>query len=137
MQIQLDFRSGIPIYVQIMDQIKNQLATGVLKPNDQLPTVRQLASDLRVNFNTVARAYRLLDETGLISTQHGRGTYILSPPESEAAEQLKRQTLLGLTCNYLQQASRLGLTAAEVRATIGPLLEEWERQGFISDKENE
>ena len=76
MQIKLDFRSGIPIYVQIIDQIKHLVATGVLRPDDQLPTVRQLASDLRVNFNTIARAYRMLDEDGVISTQQGRGTYI-------------------------------------------------------------
>ena len=67
MQIELDFRSGIPIYVQIMDQIKHLIASGALRPGDQLPTVRQLAADLRVNFNTVARAYRMLDDAGIIS----------------------------------------------------------------------
>ncbi|MGD8760462.1 MAG: GntR family transcriptional regulator, partial [Anaerolineales bacterium] len=64
MFIELDFRSHIPIYVQIMERIKHLMATGMLGPGDQLPTVRQLAADLRVNFNTVARAYRLLDEAG-------------------------------------------------------------------------
>ena len=62
MQIEIDLTSKIPIYVQLIDQIKHLIALGVLKPDDQLPTVRQLATDLRVNFNTVARAYRLLDE---------------------------------------------------------------------------
>jgi GntR family transcriptional regulator len=93
MQVNLDFRSKIPIYVQIIDQIKDLIAIGVLHPGDQLPTVRQLAADLRVNFNTVARAYRLLDEQGLISTQHGRGTYILPPPAAENGERLRRQDL--------------------------------------------
>src|SRR3990170_4045426 len=104
MQIKLDFRSGIPIYVQIMDQIKHLIATGVLRPSDQLPTVRQLAADLRVNFNTVARAYRLLDEAGMISTQHGRGTYILSEPSAKASEALRRQALGGLTRQFLDEA---------------------------------
>jgi len=54
MPIQIDFRSGIPIYIQIMDQIRQMVATGILKPGDQLPTVRQLAIDLQVNWNTVA-----------------------------------------------------------------------------------
>lgn len=64
----LDFHSGLPIYSQIVDQIQSQLANGILKPGDQLPTVRALASELRVNFNTVARAYRMLDEARIIST---------------------------------------------------------------------
>jgi GntR family transcriptional regulator len=66
MHIQIDFRSGQPIYLQIVEQIRQMVARGELQPGDQLPTVRQLATDLRVNFNTVARAYRLLDEAGLI-----------------------------------------------------------------------
>ena len=78
--LHIDFRSGLPIYIQIMNQIEQQVSGGMLKPGDQLPTVRALASELRVNFNTVARAYRLLDETGVISTQQGRGTYILVKP---------------------------------------------------------
>ena len=72
MPIQLDFRSGVPIYIQIMDQIRQMVANGDLRTGDQLPTVRQLAIDLQVNWNTVARAYRLLDEAGLISTQQGQ-----------------------------------------------------------------
>jgi len=129
MQIHVDFRSGIPIYVQIIDQIKNQLTAGILKPDDQLPTVRQLASDLRVNFNTVARAYRLLDEAGLISTQHGRGTYILAPPHEAAAETLKRQSLEGLARNFLKHAQRLGVSPGEVRETLDALIERWEHEG--------
>ncbi len=75
--LQLDLHSGLPIYIQIIDQIKQQIANRSLKPGDQLPTVRALAQELRINFNTVARAYRLLDEAGIISTQQGRGTYIM------------------------------------------------------------
>jgi len=56
MQIEIDLLSKIPIYVQIIDQIKHMIASGNLEPGDQLPTVRQMATDLRVNFNTVARA---------------------------------------------------------------------------------
>jgi GntR family transcriptional regulator len=70
----LDFRSGVPVYVQLVEQVLQYLSSGSLKPGDQLPTVRQMAAALRVNFNTVARAYRMLDEAGLISTQQSRGT---------------------------------------------------------------
>jgi GntR family transcriptional regulator len=125
MNLELDFRSGIPIYVQIMDQIKNLIAAGELQPDDQLPTVRQLASDLRVNFNTVARSYRLLDEAGLISTQHGRGTYILSPPGEESSERIRRQALDGLTRSYLAQAHRLGFSAGEVLEDMQQQIESW------------
>ena len=125
MNLELDFRSGIPIYVQIMDQIKNLIAAGELQPDDQLPTVRQLASDLRVNFNTVARAYRLLDEAGLISTQHGRGTYILSPPSEASSERIRRQALDGLTRSYLAQAHRLGYSPGEVLEDLQQQIENW------------
>lgn len=125
MQIKLDFRSGLPIYVQIMDQIKNLVATGILQPDDQLPTVRQLASDLRVNFNTVARAYRLLDQAGIISTQHGRGTYILAPSTPESSEMLRHEVLEGLTRNYLAQAAHLGYSTQEVTNEVERQVAEW------------
>ena len=64
--LRLDFHSGLPIYTQIVNQIQSQLANGRLKPGDQLPTVRALAQELRVNFNTVARAYRILDEARMV-----------------------------------------------------------------------
>src|SRR5512139_563096 len=106
--IQIDFRSGTPIYIQIMDQIRDLVASGQLKQGDQLPTVRQLATDLRINFNTVARAYRTLDEARLISTQKGRGTYIWEAPGEETVAQLRQQTLEVVVQRCLGQAARLG-----------------------------
>ena len=108
MKIQIDLRSDIPITNQIVEQIQHQLASGQIKPGDQLPTVRSLALDLRVNFNTVARAYRILDESGIISTQQGRGTYILEQPPPEANDLLKREALLALARRYLEEVERLG-----------------------------
>jgi GntR family transcriptional regulator len=131
MQITLDFRSGVPIYVQIMDQIKHLVATGTLHPDDQLPTVRQLASDLRVNFNTVARAYRMLDEAGIISTQQGRGTYILAPPSEQASERLRQEALAGLTRLYLAGVARLGFTPNETHQYLLALIQEWEDTGAL------
>lgn len=129
MQIKIDFRLGIPIYLQIMNQVKQHIATGALLPGDQLPTVRQLAADLRVNFNTVARAYRLLDEAGIISTQHGRGTYILGESTPEAAEKLRRQALDELTHHYLTGASRMGFSPLEVAEQIEHHLQAWQTRG--------
>lgn len=110
MNIQIDLRSDVPITNQIVEQIQHQLATGHLKPGDQLPTVRALALDLRVNFNTVARAYRILDEAGIISTQQGRGTFILEQPAPDTSHRLKRESLQALARRYLVEAKRLGFS---------------------------
>ena len=127
MPIQIDFRSGIPIYIQIMEQIRQMVANGDLKPGDQLPTVRQLAIDLQVNWNTVARAYRLLDEAGLISTQQGRGTFIWEQPSEDATRLLQQQTLNGLTRRYLAEAARLGVSPQEVKRFFQQEIAAWEQ----------
>lgn len=126
MEIEIDFRSDEPIYIQIVEQIRRLVATGELKQGDQLPTVRQLATDLRVNFNTVARAYRLLDEAGLISTQQGRGTYIWEQPTPETRERLRNQQLDALTQRYLSELTRLGFTSEQVSQAITEKLKAWE-----------
>ena len=74
--ISIDLKSGVPIYRQIIDQVKSAIATGTLGPGDRLPTVRQLAVDLSVNPNTVSRAYNELELTGLVETHMGSGTFI-------------------------------------------------------------
>lgn len=125
MQIKLDFRSGIPIYIQIREQIKQLVAQGMLKPGEQLPTVRQLATDLRVNFNTVARAYRLLDEAGIISTQHGRGTYIWETASQDEKNQMRKESLAGLTRWYLEEAEQSSYTVEEVESVFHELIQAW------------
>jgi GntR family transcriptional regulator len=129
MQIEIDLTSKVPIYVQIIDQIKHMIATGVLHPDDQLPTVRQLATDLRVNFNTIARAYRMLDEEGLISTQHGRGTYILPLPSKKNGAQLRQQDLDWLTRHYLNEAAQLGYSPEEVNQILSEYIDKWVESG--------
>jgi GntR family transcriptional regulator len=121
--IHLDFRSGTPIYTQIVEQVKQQLVSELLKPGDQLPTVRALALELRVNFNTVARAYRLLDEAGIISTQQGRGTYILEIPPPERTDKLRQQALDALTRDYLAEALRLGSNPEEIMQALQSQIE--------------
>ena len=130
MQIQIDFRSSHPIYIQIMEQIQQMIATGELQQGDQLPTVRQLATELRVNFNTVARAYRLLDEARLISTQQGRGTYVWEAPSEEATRQLRRHGLQELIQRFIDEAERLGYDAKEL---LAPIEEEIAKRGQSSN----
>ena len=116
--LELDFHSGLPIYTQIVNQIQSQLVNKVLKPGDQLPTVRALAQDLRVNFNTVARAYRILDEARIISTQQGRGTYITEIPPPEISEKLRHESLAALTQRFITEAFRLGFSEREVSQMV-------------------
>ena len=116
--LHLDFHSGLPIYTQIVNQIQSQLANGILMPGDQLPTVRAMAEELRVNFNTVARAYRMLDEVRIISTQQGRGTYITEIPEPEVSERLRHESLEALTQRFIAEAIRLGFSEREVSQMV-------------------
>ena len=116
--LHLDFHSGLPIYTQIVNQIQSQLANRILKPGDQLPTVRALAAELGVNFNTVARAYRILDEARIISTQQGRGTYITEIPPPEVTERLRQESLEALTQRFINEASRLGFSEREISQMV-------------------
>lgn len=133
MRIQIDFRSAQPIYQQIVDQIRDMVANGSLQPGDQLPTVRQLATDLRVNFNTVARAYRLLDETGMISTQQGRGTYIWAKPEKEAADRLRQQRLEEMAEHFVGEAERLGYAPEEVIKAFEIQMKSWDERQLTTN----
>ena len=125
LNIQIDFRSGLPIYTQIVNQVQAQVASGVLKPGDQLPTVRALAEELRINFNTVARAYRILDEERIISTQQGRGTYITEIPPPKVSEKLRRESLEALTQRYISEAMRLEFSKSEIRQMVNEQLKAW------------
>jgi len=131
MNLEIDFRSGIPIYLQVVERIKERIAGGLLKPGDQLPTVRALALELRINFNTVARAYRLLDEAGVISTQQGRGTYILEMPPPQVSEKIRRKALLALTRRYLSDAQRLGASPGQVGEQLEDQLSRWQETGDL------
>lgn len=133
----LDFRSGVPSYVQIVEQVQAYLANGELKPGDQLPTVRQLASELRVNFNTIARAYRMLDEAGLISTQQGRGTYLLDQPSAEAIQKLKKETLELQSKRFIKSLAKQGFSVEESQQTLQLLFQSWQDGTLEKEPDNE
>ena len=136
MNIEINIQSQVPIYSQIKDQVRHLINTGELLPGDQLPTVRQLAADLRVNFNTVARAYRQLDEDGIISTQLGRGTFILEPHSEEETEQLRQEDMRRLTSYYLTEAHRLGFSPEEVQERFTSKLGKWIEDGEPPSEED-
>ncbi len=151
--IDLDLTAHVPIYTQIGEQLRARIEAGELQDGEQLPTVRQLADDLQVNFNTVARAYRMLDEQGWISTQHGRGTFVLdaaqrrgksrgaapdqasdgSQPATAAGQRgdpdrAARPTLRQLVRGFADQAQRYGFSPEQVAREVGYVLEQWAQE---------
>jgi len=115
LDIEVEFQSGIPLYEQIAHQLRILIEKGALSPADQLPTTRQLAVQLGINFNTVARAYRLLDREGLLSTQPGRGTYVLDPQESASPEKADPAQIEELARYYISKAACQGFSPAEIK----------------------
>jgi GntR family transcriptional regulator len=114
MDVQIDVESGVPIYMQLVDRIKQMVASGKLQSGQQLPTMRQLAADLRINYNTVGRAYAILDQEGVISTQQGRGTFIASRLDDEQIQQMRLNKLRSVMAQLLQQLHALGYLQEEI-----------------------
>jgi GntR family transcriptional regulator len=131
LHIEIDFRSGISITDQIVELIYDRIVLGELRTGEQLPTVRDLAQQLKVNFNTVARAYRILDQAGVINTQHGRGTYIL--PDVPLQETEKSKELDRLTRDFLDQMERQGFNNAEIQAVFRRNLRERQKMVETND----
>lgn len=121
--IRIDPESRVPIYAQIVEQIETQIAVGQLSPGDQLPTIRQLATDLRVNFNTVARAYLELERKELISTQRGRGTFIADNFEEQALVEMRNEKMELVIGTVLEELYNLGYSHQEVEQTFRQKLE--------------
>jgi GntR family transcriptional regulator len=112
-EIRIDTSDGTPIYVQIVDQIKRSVAVGRLKPEDPLPSVRQLALDLTINPNTVARAYLELEHEGVIYKRQGQGTYV----SAEALEDSRRERnriVADLFEKAIIEAAHFGMSASEI-----------------------
>lgn len=108
MQIQIDPASGAPIYLQIVNQVKYQVAAGRLVAGDEIPAIRALAEQLVVNPNTVARAYLELERAGVVVKRHGSGTYVADSPPSVGKSQ--RQRILGERIDaLLTEARQLGV----------------------------
>src|SRR5271155_3683319 len=113
-QFGLDLHSGMPVYRQIIDQVRGGIAARTLAPGDQLPTVRQLAVDLSINPNTVMRAYRELELTGALTTHQGTGTFITNTKVEQSVAERDRQ-LDQLVSEFVSRAGRDGFTVRELR----------------------
>jgi GntR family transcriptional regulator len=126
--IQLDEKSGVPVYRQIIDQIMGGIATGAVKAGDQLPTVRQLAVDLAINPNTVIRAYRELEIRGMLETQQGTGTFISHQKvqRDDAERQRKLSQIVG---EFTARAGAAGFSAEELLERLQSLTRDEKKNG--------
>lgn len=120
----VDPRSGVPIYLQIIEQVKRSVALGVLQAGEQLPTVKQLAIDLTVNPNTVARAYRELEREDVIETSPGRGSFVRS---NGLADSPKVAADIGSDAFdvALREAKSVGLKRNEIQEIFEAALARW------------
>ena len=109
----LDLHSGVPVYRQLIDQVIGGVAAGALAPGDQLPTVRQVAVDLAINLNTVARAYRELEIRGFLESQQGTGTFI-SNQKVKRDEVARQRQLEQLVTEFVARAGSSGITLDEL-----------------------
>ncbi|SPF49369.1 Transcriptional regulator, GntR family [Candidatus Sulfotelmatobacter kueseliae] len=117
----LDLHTGVPVYRQLIDQVRAGVASGTLTSGDQLPTVRQLAVDLAINPNTVMRAYRELELGGLLETHQGTGTFIANKKVEKASAERERQ-LSQMASEVAARAGAAGFTVEDLIDRLRELL---------------
>jgi GntR family transcriptional regulator len=122
-RLRLDLHSGVPVYRQIIDQVRGGMASGALGVGDQLPTVRQLAVDLSINPNTVARAYRELELGGLLETHQGTGTFI-SAQKVRGGEVERSRQLAQIVGECMARAGAAGFTVEDLIHQLHELVPE-------------
>lgn len=134
MYISLDSNSGTPLYLQLAEQTRLGIATGMLRPGDQMPTVRDLAARLRINPNTVARVYRDLQAEGLLSSRQGSGTFV-AEQALQVADGQGLELLRGRWRSAIALGRSLGLDWSELRALAAELIAEAEAAGVVGREE--
>ena len=112
LDLHIDYDRGVPVYRQIYEAVAAALASGVLARDEQLPTIHELAQKLAINPNTVARAYRELDQDGYIVSHRGRGTFPAEERTGTAAD--KQRALRSIFDRAIAEASRHGISATDV-----------------------
>ena len=113
MLFQINFKSAKPVYLQLVDQVKSAAAAGLLRPGDALPSIRPLSEDLRVNRNTVAKAYGQLESDGIIETQPGRGCFVRAA-SSPLRKDARRKLLVADIDDVIVHAHHLQVSADDL-----------------------
>lgn len=122
MKIIINSSSMIPIYEQIVEQIKAQILNGDLKENENLPSVRTLSKELRISALTVKKAYDSLEQEGFTVTVHGKGTYVAAANKEMMMEEYRREVEEELT-EVIRKAKRYGLPEEDIRDMLDLILE--------------
>ena len=133
MIFQVDYKSGAPVYLQLVDQIRYAAASGALKPGEPLPPIRTLAEELRVNRNTIAKAYAELEGQGVIQTIQGKGCF-LSGNNSPFKKQVRDKLLLKDVDSAVVTAHHLQVGRDEFLALVKERLDYFERKAGNSEK---
>jgi GntR family transcriptional regulator len=116
--VSIDLHDRTPIYAQLERGLRAAIATGRLQPGDQLPTVRELAVDLRVNANTIARVYSELERAGVLETRRGVGSFVSATPAQARSPREHERRLRALVTRFLADASAAGFTLEEIAAEL-------------------
>jgi GntR family transcriptional regulator len=127
MLFQIDFKSGKPVYLQLVDQIRYAAASGSLRPGESLPSIRPLAEELRVNRNTIAKAYAELESQGVIETLPGKGCF-LKENNSPFTRQVKNKLLLTEIDEAVVMAHHLQVDREKFLALVKERLDYFERK---------
>ena len=125
MFVHLNPNSGMPIYRQLFQQLRQRIVSGQLASGEQMPSVRELAAGLKINLLTVAKVYQLLESEGLVETRRGLGTFVLDGHTTRSVTE-KRKLIAHAVEQVVAEAQHLGLEEAEVVRLI--------RQRFEADK---
>jgi GntR family transcriptional regulator len=135
MLLQINYKSGKPVYLQVVDQIKAAAASGAMQAGESLPSIRPLAEDLRVNRNTIAKAYTELESQGVIETIPGKGCF-LKPNNSPLKKEVRRKLLIDEIDQVVVQAHHLQVPRDELLAIVRERLDAIEKKKRANEQEN-
>lgn len=125
MMLRVDSSLPLPVYEQIREQVVRMVTAGTLTPGTRMPTIRQLASDLKLAKGTVAKAYALLEESAVLETRGHRGSFVLPPPSGQTTvDPQTRSTLADVAENYVVAAKQLGV---DLESAVAELERGWKR----------
>lgn len=128
----IDFSTSIPIYLQIIEEFKRQIVTGELKPGDKIPSQRDLAAQIRVNANTVQRAYREMELMGLVETLRGQGTFVSQ--NQGLVEETRIGMLTNLVDDFVRAVQALGLSQDAALELVKSRFSELEAREEVNDR---
>ena len=128
MVVHLNFKSGVPVYLQIVQQVQSSAASGVLRPGDALPSVRVLAEELRINRNTVSRAYAELEKEGVLELRQGSGCFVKVPSASPLKRSARADRLATELDAVIVQAHHLQIEDAALRSLLDERLTDFHQR---------